>query len=895
MSEIAFLRSKWNKWLLITGSAGFLFFLFFYPSENPDSAASHRVSSTEASAIANNYLESIGYTSLSDEASVRFYRDNAISAQLQHQLGRRSFNRHYESEIMNALPVMYWTVQQDNIRDIVIRGTSASEANWDVNLGVRVSAGGRVVRFSTDSPDSLVQIFNQRVFDELPVGEIYNDASLQGLTPDQITSRLRFDLGSGTLQPEAGNHPNQPEDTLSSGRTINRDHLLELAGFHLGKTGWNPDHFRVDTMQVIQGRSNTQARVRYVSDEPILDHNVRLTIDLSVTGQLLNLNYSVNPKNPRKKAAGEELWSGLSGLGYVITGIIAVIVFFRRFTLRLIDSKSALPDTLLGAVVLSSVVMVSAFNDVTTFGLSDYKVIIGMLIGTFFMAALGGVLFFILASTSVSISYGVMPEKIRSLNLARSGYMFNAPVGKAILQGFFVSGIILGIYALYLSAFPHDVYYYDGNTPYVTYFLFGQTISNLVGALLIAIYTAYSLYLILGAMVYGEKQRLVLFLITTILVWALAFPMNPGLANPWLSFISAAVTGAVVAIIYLRYDALTVVAALLFAGLVIPTYTLFLTHPPHWLTEFVLGTLIVAGLAISGIVGIRSQKSGDELPSFVPAYIYEHANRQRMQRELEIARQVQLSFLPERTPYFASIDLAANCRAASEVGGDYYDFIRLDDHRLAVVIGDVSGKGIQAAFYMTLVKGFIQSLSHVTHEPAAFLSKLNFLFCRNVNRGTFVSLIFGVIDSQEHTFTFARAGHNPIIYSTISNGKPVLLNTSGLAIGMVADSRFEENIEVHTINLKSQDTLVLYTDGYSEAMDPSKNLYGEDKLMAVIHKHNTVRAADLLDAINRDVNKFAGFADQHDDMTMLVIRYTGHNKSDTTHAVQESMQEAGLS
>jgi hypothetical protein len=121
MSEIAFLRSKWNKWLLITGSAGFLFFLFFYPSENPDSAASHRVSSTEASAIANNYLESIGYTSLSDEASVRFYRDNAISAQLQHQLGRRSFNRHYESEIMNALPVMYWTVQQDNIRDIVIR------------------------------------------------------------------------------------------------------------------------------------------------------------------------------------------------------------------------------------------------------------------------------------------------------------------------------------------------------------------------------------------------------------------------------------------------------------------------------------------------------------------------------------------------------------------------------------------------------------------------------------------------------------------------------------------------------------------------------------------------------------------------------------------------------
>ncbi|MCA1801171.1 MAG: SpoIIE family protein phosphatase [Rhodothermaceae bacterium] len=859
--------------MLIIGSAGFLFFLYAYPSENPDSAASNRVSSKEAAEIANTYLNEIGYTSLGDEASIRFYRDNSISTQLQHQMGRRSFNRHYESDIMNALPVMYWTVQQDNIRNLIIRG-SASEVNWDVNLGVRVGAGGRVVRFSTDKPDSLAHIFNPGIFDELPLGSVYNDAGLQGLTPDQITSRLRFDLSMHGELPDSGINSLHANDTLASGGILNRDHLLKLADFHLGKTGWDPDLFRTDTMQVISGRSNTQARVRYVSVEPVHDHTIRLTLDLSVTGQLLNLNYAVNPLNPREKFGGEELWAGLSGIGFVITGIIAIIVFFRRFTLRLIDSKSALPDTLLGAFVLSCVVMVSAFNDVTSFGVADFKVIIGMLIGTFFMAALGGVLFFILASTSVSISYGVMPEKIRSLNLARSGYLFNTPVGIAIMQGLFASGIILGLYALYLSAFPHDVYYYEDNNPFETYFLFGQTISNLVAAILIAIYTAYSLYLILGAMVYGEKQRLVLFLITTIVVWTLAFPLNPGLANPWLSIISAAVTGAVVAMIYLRYDALTVVASLFFASLIIPTYTIFLTHPPHWITEFSLSTLIIAGWVAIGIVGIHSLKSGDELPGFVPAYIYEHANRQRIERELEIARQVQLSFLPERTPYFPSLDMAANCRAASEVGGDYYDFIHLDDHRMAVVIGDVSGKGIQAAFFMTLVKGFIQSLSRVTHEPALFLSKLNFLFCKNVNKGTFVSLIFGVIDTQNHTFTFARAGHNPIIYSTASNGKPVLLNTSGLAIGMVADSRFEDNIEVHTINLKAQDTLVLYTDGYSEAMDPSKNLYGEDKLMAVIHKHNTVHAADLLDAINRDVNKY--------------------QRSDTAHAVQESLQEAGL-
>lgn len=896
MSEKSFFRSKWNKWLIISGSAGLLFFLFAFPDQHPDSAASVRVSSSEASEIASDYLNSIGYPSLSDEASVRFYRDNSISTQLQYQLGRRTFNRLYESDLMKNLPVMYWAVQQDNLKSLVIRGTTPSNADWEVNIGVRVDAAGRVIRFTTNKADSLSLVFNPDIFSGLPVGAVYNNAGLQGLHPDQITSRLRFNLNhadtdslsaADTLNNATVNH--EPTDDVQE---LNRTHLEQLADFHLGKTGWNTGLFRTDTLRVIPGTSNTRARVRYVTEEPVIDHSITITLDLSVTGQLLNLGYSVKPLNPREPYGGEEIWSGLSGIGLVITGIIAFVVFIRRFTLRLIDSKSALADTLLGAVVLSAVVMVSAINDVTNFGVADIKVIIGMLIGTFFMAALGGVVFFMLASTSVSISYGVMPEKIRSLNLARSGYMFNTAVGRAIVQGFFVSGIILGIYALYLSAFPHEVYYFNDNTPFVNYFLFGQSLNNLVSALLIAIFTTYSLYLILGAMVYGEKQRLAFFLLTTILVWVLAFPLNPGLANPWLSIVSAAVTGAVVSMIYLRYDALTVVAALLFAGLVIPFYTLFLTQPPHWFTESLLGILIVGALVITGIAGIRSHKSGDELPGFVPAYIYEHANRQRMQRELEIARQVQLSFLPERTPYFASIDIAANCRAASEVGGDYYDFIRLDEHRMAVVIGDVSGKGIQAAFYMTLVKGFIQSLSHVTIEPAAFLSKLNFLFCKNVNKGTFVSLIFGVIDTSEQTFTFARAGHNPIIYSSEKNGKPVLLNTSGLAIGMVADSRFEENIEVHTIRLKTRDVLVLYTDGYSEAMDPSKNLYGEDKLMAVIHKHKTARASELLDAINRDVNKFAGFADQHDDMTMLIIRFTGQHKEQPQTVLSESLQEA---
>jgi phosphoserine phosphatase RsbU/P len=974
--ENSMLKSGWNQLLIVLGTIGLLFFFYAHPYQFPDTAASHRIDSARALENARSYLMEIGYESFEAEPNTRFYRDNNLSSQLQHQLGRRSFNRLYKTDMKDKLPVMHWSVQQDNIRDLIIGG-SQEEVSWDLTMAVTLSPGGKVIGFKTDKPDSLFMNFNPGHFDgsvsyliretegpvdesffaetgsrqrtenfdenylsgnlaepgpdspmdvntgtagpdgagglsagggpvpadaagsdtgqasgteqlskentdqeersSLPSGPVQKDipGALQNLTPQQFLDKVRFNL-----DPEQESR-NEMYDPVQDQYIIGRDMVMSMVESHLSKTTWNPDQFRVDSMFVIAGRSSKQARILLDSIDPVLDHNIRLNLDIAATGQLLRLEHEAKPVNPREKATGEQLWTDITGIGYFLMGLIAFIVFIRRFTLRLIDSKSALPDTLAGAVILSSVVMISAFNDVTMYGVGETRIIIGMLIGTFFLAAIGGVLFFILSSTSVSISYGLMPEKIRSLNFARSGYMFNAPVGKALLQGFFTAGIILGLYALYLSAFPNAVYSYENNTPFDSYFLFGKSLSVLVSALLIAIFITYSLYLILGSMIYGEKHRITWFFVVTIIVWTLSYPINPDLANPATGFLSAAITGALISIIYLRYDALSVLTAIFAAGFIIPMYESYLVQAPNWQAETGFSAIMLTSLLVAGVAGIRSSKTGDELPSFVPGYIFEHANRQRMKRELEIARQVQLSFLPEKTPEFGSIDMAANCRAASEVGGDYYDFIHLDENRMVVVIGDVSGKGIQAAFYMTLVKGFIQTLSYNTNEPAAFLSKLNFLFCKNVNKGTFVSLIFGVIDTKNETFTFARAGHNPIIYHNQSKGEPVMLNTSGLAIGMVSDDRFENNIGVHTIDLQVGDTLVLYTDGYSEAMDPAKNLYGEEKLMSIIQKNNNRVASDLLDAINKDVNRFAGFADQHDDMTMLIIRYTGEKTGQT--------------
>ena len=156
----------------------------------------------------------------------------------------------------------------------------------------------------------------------------------------------------------------------------------------------------------------------------------------------------------------------------------------------------------------------------------------------------------------------------------------------------------------------------------------------------------------------------------------------------------------------------------------------------NWLIEaspatpdvLIIAALFVAAVGV-GVVGLR-RGAPDAIP-YVPAYLAEMAERERLTHELDLAREVQQSFLPKQMPEVAGLDFAAACLAAEDVGGDYYDVVRLDERRVGLVIGDVSGKGIHAAFYMTLVKGFVQALWTITAEPSEVLRRLNRFFCAN--------------------------------------------------------------------------------------------------------------------------------------------------------------------
>ena len=197
------------------------------------------------------------------------------------------------------------------------------------------------------------------------------------------------------------------------------------------------------------------------------------------------------------------------------------------------------------------------------------------------------------------------------------------------------------------------------------------------------------------------------------------------------------------AALFWRTDALTAFWAIVVSTWLYRFVIYAMAEASPALNEVGIGVRVLAVIVVMGGRALRMDRTGRAVQRPEPSYLTELAAKERLEREVEIAREVQRSFLPATMPNVPGLDLAATCVPAEEVGGDYYDLVPLDDtgRRLAVVVGDVSGKGIQAAFYMTLVKGFLRTLCRTHDRPSEVLTRLNQLFCENVPRGAFISMI----------------------------------------------------------------------------------------------------------------------------------------------------------
>jgi serine phosphatase RsbU (regulator of sigma subunit) len=256
--------------------------------------------------------------------------------------------------------------------------------------------------------------------------------------------------------------------------------------------------------------------------------------------------------------------------------------------------------------------------------------------------------------------------------------------------------------------------------------------------------------------------------------------------------------------------------------------------------------------------------------------------RERLLREITLAQEIQRKLLPQSLPQYRTMELDAVSEPAFEVGGDYYDVVELNDDKLGIVVGDVSGKGVSAAFYMAEVKGIFQSLSRLYPSPREFMIKANEALSGSIDKHSFVSLIYAVVDVTTGRLTLARAGHCPLLH--ISGEHARYLRPNGMGLGLSNGSAFDQNIEEQTIQLRAGDVCVFYTDGVTEARPPRESSategivsaddeFGYERLLDTIIAQREESACQLKDEILRTVKTHAAKRENDDDLTVVVLKW----------------------
>jgi serine phosphatase RsbU (regulator of sigma subunit) len=269
-------------------------------------------------------------------------------------------------------------------------------------------------------------------------------------------------------------------------------------------------------------------------------------------------------------------------------------------------------------------------------------------------------------------------------------------------------------------------------------------------------------------------------------------------------------------------------------------------------------------------------ESFNEMTLSIEDLLRQAEEKKRLEEELRIAREIQMSLLPRGRLSVPGLDVSALCVPAREVGGDYFDFLPIDDDRLALLIADVSGKGTSAAFYMAELKGVILSLSRTCPSPRQLLITANRVIADHLDSRSFITMTYGVLDLAARTLVYARAGHTPLIYRPNGgNGRPVdVLTPDGLVLGLRLDDgqTFDRLLVEETLHLERGDVLVLFKDGISEAMNPEEDMFGEARLAELVAEHGHLPTEELRERILREIEAFRAGAPQHDDMTMILLK-----------------------
>lgn len=241
--------------------------------------------------------------------------------------------------------------------------------------------------------------------------------------------------------------------------------------------------------------------------------------------------------------------------------------------------------------------------------------------------------------------------------------------------------------------------------------------------------------------------------------------------------------------------------------------------------------------------------------------------RERLETEVQLARQIQQTFIPETLPQLSDWELAARWKTARQVGGDFYDVFDLPDNKLGLFIADVADKGVPAALFMALTRTLVRAAVIEAASPAEALKRVNDLLIPDTKQGMFVTAVYAVLDMDKHELTYVNAGHNPPLWVR-SDGAVEKLTRTGVALGAAEDVNYEQRV----IPLEKEDNILLYTDGLTESYNIDGEFFGEERLIRALQTNLCSSAHDLMDVIEKSLLDFVQDMPPADDLTMLVLR-----------------------
>ncbi len=262
--------------------------------------------------------------------------------------------------------------------------------------------------------------------------------------------------------------------------------------------------------------------------------------------------------------------------------------------------------------------------------------------------------------------------------------------------------------------------------------------------------------------------------------------------------------------------------------------------------------------------------------------IRESIRNERIQHEIQVARQIQTKLLPQKIPSICGYDIAPFSLPANEVGGDYYDVITLQDGRVAVFMGDVSGKGVPAAFYMAKLKGVVLALAREVTGARDFLSKINSTMFGNIDRQTYITLSCVILEPNSPRISLSRAGHMPFLVK--QHGGVSVVTPRGLGIGLAPAKIFDANLEEFSLELSVGDSCFLFTDGLSELQNPQSHDFGYEPMLDVLRSPASHSAQTIISEVMKSADRHAQGHPQHDDMTALAFIFRGSDKILTEEA-----------